>query len=385
MLTHLYRKLQGKIQSYRLSRPVTLFPKGKAVGNVLLSYIVDPFHRLEDDESFINHANRWECLQMAKTYVELGFQVDVIAWNDYQYKPSKSYCYCIDVHNNLERLAPLLNKDCIKILHITGAHWLFQNQAEYTRLEQLKQRRATVLLPRRIVVPSLGIEHADIATALGNDFTLSTFSYSRKPIHKIPGSTTTLFSKPSDKNYTVCRNRFLWLGSNGMVHKGLDLVLEAFVKLPDCFLTICGPVENEHDFAQAYHHELYETPNIQTFGFVNIKSALFTDIVNNCVAMIYPSCSEGQAGSVLTCLHAGLIPVCSQESGVDIEDFGIPLLTCSVEEIQNAVLAISKLDASTLSQMSLSAWNYARNKHTRESFAHAYKKFVLTLPSVASL
>jgi len=379
MLTRLCRKIQAKTESWRVSRPVTLYPKGDIVGNVLLSYIVEPFHRSKDDESFIHHANQWECLQIANTYLELGYRVDVISWCDYSFIPERPYNYCIDIHNNLERLSPLLNINCVKILHITGAHWLFQNQAEYTRLEQLKQRRGIVLQPRRIVAPNLGIEHADIATALGNDFTLNSFSYAKKIIHKIPGSVTSLFPNPSDKNFAACRKRFLWIGSSGMIHKGLDLVLEAFVELPDCFLTVCGPVENEHDFAQAYHRELYMTPNIQTLGFVNTKSTLFKELVNNSVAMIYPSCSEGQAGSVLTCLHAGLIPICSRESGVDIGDFGISLLNCSIDEIRDAVYEISKLNTNTLEQMSLSAWDYACKKYTRESFAHYYKDFVHTI------
>lgn len=46
------------------------------------------------------------------------------------------------------------------------------------------------------------------------------------------------------------RENFLWLGSRGAVLKGLDLVLEAFARMPD--LQVSGPVEDEADFAAAY-------------------------------------------------------------------------------------------------------------------------------------
>ena len=37
-----------------------------------------------------------------------------------------------------------------------------------------------------------------------------------------------------------------------MVHKGLDLVLEAFVAMPEYHLTVCGKVSSEKDFEDAY-------------------------------------------------------------------------------------------------------------------------------------
>lgn len=47
----------------------------------------------------------------------------------------------------------------------------------------------------------------------------------------------------------------------------------------------------------------------------------FAALTRRCAAVVYPSCSERTAGSVITCLHAGLILIVSKESGVDTEDF----------------------------------------------------------------
>ena len=337
---------------------VTLFSSKKSDQNVLLSYITHPFQIKPDDQSFYSHTNTWECLQIAKTWLNYGYNVDIIDWDNSTFLPKKDYSVFIDIHSNMERIAPILGKNCKKILHITGAHWRFQNDAENKRLLALKERTGITLKPRRQVAPSLGIEYADCATILGNAFTLGTFAYSGKPLNPIPLSTT-----------------ILWLGSSGMVHKGLDLVLEAFRDLPDYNLTICGPVNRESDFNDAYYKELYQLSNIKTIGFIDIRSDQFRKIIENSNALIYPSCSEGQAGSVITCLHAGLIPIISHESGVDVKDFGIELEKSSIDEIIDSIKEISQKPEMELQQMSKEAWRYARKTHTREKFSESYDQF----------
>jgi glycosyltransferase involved in cell wall biosynthesis len=74
----------------------------------------------------------------------------------------------------------------------------------------------------------------------------------------------------------------------------------------------------------------------------------------------------------VNCLHAGLIPLVSYESGVDVEDFGLVFKECSVEEIRSAVEYVSSLKSAELATMSKRAWEYARARHTREQFAKEY-------------
>jgi glycosyltransferase involved in cell wall biosynthesis len=355
---------------------VTINPDAEIKGNVLISYIIGPFLLKPGQLVSNSHTNQWECSQIAKTFLVLGYSVDIISWNNQKFVPKRNYSFFIDIHNNLERLSPLLNQDCVKIIHITGAHWLFQNQAEYGRLLALQQRRGVTLIPRRIVPPSFGIEYADFATILGNQFTISTFRYAQKPIYQIPISTTVLYPWQEDKDYEACRNRFLWLGGGGMIHKGLDLVLEAFAEMPEYHLTVCGSVQSEKDFENAFHRELYQTPNIHTIGWIDVSSSKFLEITKNCIGLIYPSCSEGGGGSVVTCLHAGLIPIVSYESSVDVIDFGLTLKDCSIDEIKNSVKRLSSLSTQELELRAKKAWEFARENHTREKFSEAYRHFV---------
>ena len=357
---------------------VRLRSGGAKNGSVLLSYLTFPFRAKPDDLSFFSHTNTWECLQMAKTWLQHGYDVDVIDWDNRRFLPKKDYSVFIDIHANMERVAPLLSNDCRKILHITGAHWRFQNAAEMKRLSELEKRRGIRLQPYRQVLPSNGIEHADCATILGNAFTRGTFAYAKKPLYTLPLSTTIEFPF-IERDYAEAGRNFLWMGSSGMVHRGLDLVLEAFSGLPDCRLTVCGPVSREPDFERSYFRELYRTDNIRTVGFVDLRSDAFHKVIRNTSTLLYPSCSEGQAGSVITCLHAGLIPAISHESGVDVNDFGFILRESSVREIKDTVRMVSQKPGDELRKMSENAWRYARENHTRKKFAECYEKFVFRI------
>jgi len=354
---------------------VTLTSDTESDKNVLLSYITRPFKIKQESAAFYSHTNMWECQQIAETWVKHGYNVDIIDWDNKSFLPKKEYSVFIDIHSNMERLAPILGKDCKKILHITGAHWQFQNRAEMKRISDLNTRKGILLKPRRQVPPSLGIEYADCATILGNVFTQGTFAYSGKPLYPIPLSTTVQYPY-YEKNFDKIKKNFLWLGSSGMVHKGLDIVLDAFSELPDYHLTICGPVNREDDFEKVYYKELYQSKNIKTLGFIDVRSDHFLDVIKNTSALIYPSCSEGQAGSVITCLHAGLIPLVSYESGVDVDDFGIILQKSSVDEVVESIKILSQKPNEKLRRMSKSAWLYARTYHTREKFAECYNAFV---------
>jgi glycosyltransferase involved in cell wall biosynthesis len=358
-------------------RVISFKPLANSKGNVLLSYFPDFFLSRPGQVLPTNtHSRYWESLLMGRTFLDLGYSVDVIHWENQSFYPWKNYNVLIDVRWNLQRLATEVGRDCLKIQHIDVCHILYQNAAESRRLLDLQQRKGFTLQPRRFELPNLAIEYADCATVLGNEFTMNTFGYANKPLYPVPIIPSASYPWPEGKDFGACRRRFLWFGSGGLVRKGLDVVLEAFAGMPDFHLTVCGPISEEQDFERAYQKELYETPNIETVGWVDIDGPKFKDLCRTSVAMIYPSCAEGQCGGVVTCMHAGLIPVISYESGVDVHDFGMILPDCSIEEIQNAVRRVSALPASQLEQMARGAWEYARANHTREKFAQEYRKAV---------
>jgi glycosyltransferase involved in cell wall biosynthesis len=351
---------------------------------VLISYCIEPYlldstKPIPIDHPYYWHPNYWECTEMTRSFLDLGYAVDIISWRNNSFIPREKYEAFLDSRFNMQRLAPLLPKECLKIFHIDVAHILFQNAAESQRLLAVQRRRGVTLQPRRFEYPNLGIEHADCATMLGNRFTAETFAYAGKPVYPVPISTPTIYPRPEGKSFANCRRHFMWFGSGGLVRKGLDLALEVFAGMPDFHLTVCGPISKEKDFEQAYKRELYELPNIHTIGWVDVRSPQFLELMKSCVGLVYPSCCEGQCGGVIGALAGGLIPIISYESGVDVHDFGMILRTCSLSEIREAVTELASRPANELETMARKAWQYARDNHSRDSFAREWRKVLRTI------
>lgn len=362
------RRLRAEVRPHSA---LSLAPEAPARGRVLLSYLLFP----PDVQGHTHHTNVWECWRIAQTWRELGFAVDVIDYTDTRFKPQKPYDVCIDIHSNLERLAPLLPPDCLKILHITGAHWIFQNAAEYSRLLALQERRGITLTPRRIAPPSRGIQTCDCATFLGNDFTASTFAFAKKPMTRIPLSTHFRAPWPEGKNWRAARTRFLWMGSTGAVLRGLDVILEAFAQTPDLHLDVCGDVAAEPDFFAAFKRELTETPNISFHGFTSLDSPQFAEIAARCGSLVYPSASEGCSGSVVAAMHGALVPIITRNTGVEVGDWGVSLPDISVESVQMAAAQVASWSPELLQGRARKTWEYVNAHHTREEFAHHYERF----------
>ena len=359
---------------------VSLEPEKTSQGNMLLSYRIEPF-LLKPGEPIPNsHTHYWESWQIAKIFLDLGYAVDVIHARNKTFHPKKDYSYFVGHRINFDRIAGLLNRDCVKIAHLDTAHWIVNNHATYQRKLGLQQRRGIALQEsHRLIEPNTAIENADYAVTYGNQFTLDTYRYAKKPLMRVPISTCALFSSPQDKNFTACRSNFLWFGSGGFVHKGLDLVLEAFAEMPEYHLYVCGPFQKEGSFIRAYSKELYQTPNIHPVGWVNVEGPEFAEVARKCLGLVYPSCSEAGGGSVIACMHAGLIPLVSYESSVDVEDFGVVFKDISIETMKHAVQMVSELPVERLQQMAHHAWEFARARHTRDRFAEEYKRVILAI------
>ncbi|HEY4285226.1 MAG TPA: hypothetical protein VGM62_19360, partial [Chthoniobacterales bacterium] len=130
------RKLKQLTDSHE--KVISLKSRNGSKGDVLLSYFTEFFLLPAGQPPPTNtHSRYWESLLMGQTFVDLGYNVDVIYHTNQTFAPNKDYRMFVDVRHNLERLAPVLPKDCIKIGHIDVCHILFQNVAEWKRLLEL--------------------------------------------------------------------------------------------------------------------------------------------------------------------------------------------------------------------------------------------------------
>lgn len=350
---------------------MTLTPPGKARGSVAFAYLTDPWIYPHSRTQHY-HSNRWEAWLFAETFREAGYRVEVVNYDNTAYRPPADCAFAFDLERNLDRW--LLPDGCVKLHHASTGHWLFCNRAELRRLAGIQARRGVALVPRRQIPPNRCIDVADHQLYIGNAFTAGTYEFARKPQHRIPITTVVPYEWPIGKDWEVARRHYVWLGSVGLAHKGLDLALEAFARMPELQLTVAGGIELDQDFKAAYHRELYETPNIRTIGWIDVLQPPFVDLLRKCAGVVYPSCAEGGAGSVIACMHGGLIPIVTREASIDVGDFGFEHRDDSIDTIVADVRRVSSLPAAELEDRGRAAWEHVRRVHTRENFRRVWRQ-----------
>lgn len=340
--------------------------------NVLICYLVHPFYR----RIKAGHTNGAECVAMAKAFNDLDFNVDVCRYDSSLLKmvlPSKKYEIIIGIEPNFEKLIEKF-KPGLSIYYATGSHWKFQNTAEINRIVKFEKEKGTRLLPRRQVKPTMSSSLADAVIVVGNETTKNTYLGNCKKILMIDvtGNPVEL----QNRNWTEARNNFLWFGSVGAVHKGLDLLLEVFSKLKDQHLYICGSVKDETDFVDLYKKELSQK-NIHFVGWVHPMSKEFLDISEKCGFSILPSCSEGMSSSVATCMRAGMIPLVTRECGISVDECLI--IKISKKDIKNKIESFSKMDPKKLETESNKIGQLANKKYSVKSYQNKFRRIIENL------
>ncbi|MEK9201729.1 MAG: glycosyltransferase, partial [Patescibacteria group bacterium] len=349
---------------------------GRKKGDVLISYITEPF-TLAPSEPFSNlHTMYWECYEIVQLFREKGYACDIVNANNTRFVPKKPYVVYIDTENSIERLSKHLPKNCKKVFYILISYWKAYNDAEKCRLDALEKRRGVRLLPRRKMLPSRNALLADYLVGFGNKAIFNTFKQFNKPIFFIPISSVVKYDFPDQKDWIKARKNFLWIGGGGAVLKGLDIALEAFAMMPDLQLHVCGPVAAEKDFVDAYKKELFETPNIHVYGRIDVGGSQFAQILDTCAAVVYPSGGEGSSGAIVQAMHAGLVPIVTHETGIQESAGYIPLEKPTPESIMKTVREFSDMPEEKIREFSKKIWSYSREHYTRESFSAAYEHFI---------
>jgi len=177
----------------------------------------------------------------------------------------------------------------------------------------------------------------------------------------------------------LAKRKFLWVGSYGMVQKGLDLVLEAFAEMPELELTVCGRPEKEEDFFKLYESLLKNTTNIHLHGWIDMGTDEFLKIAQTHASVIYPGSGEGGAGSVIHCMHAGMVPICTKMASIDLMDFGLLIENGTVEAVKSAAKSFVSMTDREVEERARKSYEHARRVHTREEFSKNYRTFAKNL------
>lgn len=338
--------------------------------HALVSYLPDPFFR----PGFTGHSNFQEILAICSALNDQKFTVDVVHFLDTRTVDYRRYQYIIGFGTPFNK-SHLVPNNAVKIMVATGAHYCFQTHAELKRISEFKARTNFEVRPRRINPNNWGESFlSEYLIVTGNSWTASTFDgYYNGKIFNIPVTAIDYYSgRKLHRSWDSAKKHFLWFGGSGLIHKGLDLAIEAFVMSKNVELHICGPYED--DFFKAYKKVLEENPHIRYHGFLDIHSALFNEILQNCGFVILPSCSEGQASSVITAMFSGLIPVLTRECGIDLHDFVTPITDIRVAALASLVTSMSETASEELSERSEQTIDYVLKNNTLKKYSEVFAK-----------
>jgi len=366
----------------KFKRPIKNYFKTNFRENVLISYITYPF------KIGINlaHTNYAEALEIAKVFNELGYNIDIV---DYRYEGKldyDKYSVIFGFGEPLEKSFCNRNYKTLTVFYGTGMHVTHQNYATLKRIEEVYKKKGEWLLESaRIVEKAWSVQTslADNIITLGNSEVVNSYQkYFSRKIYNIPISYYKLFDQEEilrNKNFEDAKKHFLWFGSSGLIHKGLDLLLEVFKEMPDLHLHICGPIDKEPKFKNCYRKELYNTNNIHTYGYQNIQSKSFKDIISKCAFVIFPSCSEGEPSSVINVMIYGLIPIVTNTAGIRIKDFGIEIKELTNTSVRESIIKAINLSEDEIKERSLKCANDTINNHSIEKFSYELKKALIDI------
>lgn len=387
MLRRITRKIKSCFRRGRPERVIDYFPSGaRPKGHVLVSYIPESILFGKNDKRFLRHSNAWESAEIIRLFNKHGYAVDAISWVDTAFVPEKEYVTVFDIRSNLKRCS---GPHTHKFFHGTGSDGSFCNSAEQKRISDLKMRRGAVVVPRRFVKAADvelaygNLMAADTVTLIGNEVTAATFpdNLQHKLNRVVPTGSHLSMTRNSRK--ITLRKEFVWFNGTGAVHKGLDLTLEVFARNPGLVLHVIGPYMKETDFADAYRHELTKCPNIVSHGFLSPSSRKFQDITRHAVGFVSPSCSEGISTSAITCMQYGMVPILSENTGIDLTpEMGCLLKSCTIDEIESAVLDVIDRPEREIREMIACSQEYALKRFSREEFSRIMESHIVrALPS----
>lgn len=374
MKKEIIRFIKKKINKYNLVLNINKdFTKKQK--KVLIVYINSNFISKYDN---VYHSQIYEMTQIVKVFIDRDYDIDVINCHE-----SDAINLIEDVKYNLifglgdvfYEMA-LKNPNAKKILYLTENHPEFSYKKELERIKYYKERNGqnvSVISRTNLYFKKEHFKVVDYVIAMGN-----TDELIKDKIKFFSINPTGLINNEFNINYNnidFSKKNFLWFGSNGAVHKGLDIVYEIFSNRDDVNLYICGLNKKERKILK-----IKEKKNIKILGRVDVNTEEFNKLAKEVCWMIYPSCSEAMSTSVLTCMLHGIIPIVIRENGfkkllnncIYLDDF-------KIEYIDEYITKLLSLDNNEIRLLKKRVYQFAHEEFTIEKFSNNFNAIIRNL------
>lgn len=337
---------------------------------VYLAYVPEVFNHLDDETYLGRHQNLREAIKMVEVFNQLGYNVYLQRYNSRHSLPKKiNPKIIIGLEPNFDRACEKW-PNAKKIYYATGAYWEFANKQILTMTQYLNSTYNGNIRLHRMVRPHQAPQKADYILQIGSSYTVNTYPEELKSkIFCIDQSST---ADSMEKNYAP-ENHFFFMASGGNVLKGTSLLIEYFNKHQNLTLHWVGPIEDD------FYHTMKQliSPNIKTYGFLNIASEAMKEIVSKCNFVIYPSGTEGCPGAVINSMKMGLIPIVTPWAAFDgIEQVGFVMNDWSVESVGKGVKWGLSMNKNEIIRRSKESRKIVTTKFCLERFGEQLKAYM---------
>ena len=279
----------------------------------------------------------------AEVLKEMGFNVDVVSNSDFSFSPDKEYDLLFDTDVLYKKIYIKQEKKPKVFLHYTTSYYEFHNAQQVNRVNEFNLKTGKNIKIERPLETKNDGEFADIILSMGNEFTKNTFPKSlQSKVFSVPNYPMDFLLKYKKHNLTnINKKNFLYMASKGAILKGLDILLEVFARsdTKNLNLYVCGSFEREYEFMECYSN-YFELPNIHKIGWIGLCKKDFKKIIESCSFHIFPSCTEGMPGALMSTMAVGIIPICTKESGLDIDDNEL-IIDHNVGDISKKIINLS--------------------------------------------
>lgn len=346
----------------------------KSQKRVLISYVPIP----NFDFNKITHAQSTHINQIIYAFIKRGFCIDVCYANDImQYNRTCKKYDIIFGFGDVYKQACNDNKKSFKIAFITENHPDVVTGKYKERKEYFKRRHPHINITSSIMRSGFydaeQFKFSDAGILMNSAFNALNFKEFGEKLFLVHANS--IFNNEYEfirenvrKSIAPHRKSFLWFGSSGLIHKGLDIVIDTFREIPGLTLDVYGMDPKEYSL-----FDKIKAPNTFNRKRINVMSnAFIEEVVMKHNFVIMDSCSEGMSTAIATCMSHGIIPIVSKECGFDVTPCIIQLDDNSVEGVKNAIMHTFELSEEEILNMRQECYEYARKNFSLTNFNHEF-------------